>query len=202
MRVNWTELKTFIDDRKLSPQYAMCNNNYYVQILDGLYNLECVIPNDDENDDQIDFVANYKNNGNKVRYLQIACMSGAVNETGGVGLTIKVPGAIGSGGRFVDSGEAFFDTHHVGDKLIKMELVDLDNILGYGAGLVMGSYCDAETPSDNSGWYFPPTGILIVDKFEKVGFIPSGFYFRVSAQKAAGQTTGTLYANIKWAKYM
>lgn len=65
MRVNWTELKKFVDDRGLSIQWVDANDKYYLKAYDANFSLSLAI-NKDGNPDQTDFENNYKANGNKL----------------------------------------------------------------------------------------------------------------------------------------
>lgn len=65
MQVDWTALKTMIVDRNLSAQYVVVGDNYWIKAIDGAFNLECLIPTDPNHADTVEFISNYKANGNK-----------------------------------------------------------------------------------------------------------------------------------------
>jgi hypothetical protein len=114
--------------------------------------------------------------------------------------SIKIPGtfsAIDSGeGLYVAGGIAFFNTWNAGDRITKVEVVDVDNILGYGADTVLKTYHDDQAASGNTGWYIKPQGFIEIEPIGGYGFVPAELYLRITGQKVTG--TGTLYINI-WA---
>lgn len=68
MRVDWSQLKAFVDSRKLSIQYVELNNLYWLKAYDGPFMLETSVykksPADDPSD-QKDFEDNYLADANK-----------------------------------------------------------------------------------------------------------------------------------------
>lgn len=89
--------------------------------------------------------------------------------------------------RLVYGGQLILDGHVFGDK-VSMQVVDVDNILGYGAGLVLGSYV--------TDWYISPTEAaqhpLLVEYPTK---IMANLYFRL-AYTSVGQNNVGVRANI------
>ena len=128
--------------------------------------------------------------------LKMASGKKASNSSGYVELDVKVQGTPGSGdGRYVQGGTAWFLVHHPDDHF-KVYIIDVDNIMGYGAGFQVGSYCD--TGAD-AGFYAEPDGKVHVDSMGFFGFIPSGLYLRMIGQCGDG-TADTIYMNIIWGK--
>lgn len=214
MELNWANFKQVIDDRALAVQYARVGDNYYLKAIDGQFELDCLLTADSGNSDTADFEANYKPSGNQSpktevvtqfekrdKTLKICSGTGAVGIDGIATVLIKVPGTHGSGdGRWISSGMAFFDVHHPDDKVNSVRFTDEDNILGYGAGFVVGSYTDDDADSANQGWHIPPPGWVEAEAIGGYGFAPSGFYIKVVGTKGGGATTGNLYMNIEWGK--
>lgn len=67
-KVNWTNLKNFINNKSLAPQYLEFQNYYHVVALDGVFELFCEIPKispTPSGSDQEDFENNFKSNSNK-----------------------------------------------------------------------------------------------------------------------------------------
>lgn len=64
MEVSWSELKSVVDARALSIQWAELSSNYYLAVMDGAFQLESMVPIDPLNVDTADFIANYKAKGN------------------------------------------------------------------------------------------------------------------------------------------
>lgn len=217
MQSEWSEFKTFVDARNLSIQWVTYRNNYYLKAIDGLFEIECSIPTDrDACQDTVDFEDNYKSNGNRTPKQEITtqfekndkalkCVSSkaTIDETGWATILIKIPGTFAgldpsSAGRVISGGQGWFDEKHIDDRLVELEVVDIDNVLGLGTNITLKNYCDDEA-EDNEGWYVPfHNGIVEITPIGGYGFIASGLYLRIKAKKGGNITTGTFYANIKW----
>lgn len=121
--------------------------------------------------------------------------------TGLATILIKIPGTPGSAdGRWISSGTAFFDVHTPGDKVLAVRFTDEDNILGAGAGAVVGSYTDDDADEINQGWAMPPTGWIKCEAIGGYGFAPAGFYIKVVAKKSGDSPSGKFYCNFEWGK--
>ena len=124
-----------------------------------------------------------------------------VDGSGNATILIKVPGTPGSSdGRWISSGIAFFDVHTAGDKVLGVYFTDEDDILGYGAGFVVGSYTDDEADSGQQGWAIPPNGFVKAEAIGGYGFAPAGFYVKVVGKKAGALPTGKFYVNLEWGR--
>lgn len=73
----------------------------------------------------------------------------------------------------------------------------------------IASYTDDEGAEENKGWYFwpnaqgnnlPAIGEVEVNPIGGYGFIPSGFYVKLTYQRPSGVTTGSFRANIDWGR--
>lgn len=156
---SWADVKKFRNDRKCSLQYILLNSYYTVFAYDGPVCLHCVIPYTDpcENGtDQYDFETNYKSGANKV----IA--------TGKDGLLTRTS-AFADSDFYRFRGVGFFDTATGGTStsllykftnpysmngcqiLLKNQvfgdcldfyIIDVDNVVGYGAGVVLDSFVE------------------------------------------------------------
>jgi len=125
-------------------------------------------------------------------------------------LEIKVPETfngvdpLNSNGRYVAGGYAFADGYKFGDCLTKIEIVDIDNVLGQGANTVLKTYTDDDADAANSGWYFWAAlngeGEIEIDPIGGYGFIPSGIYLRLTCQRASGSPANNVAVNIWWGK--
>lgn len=66
MKVEWTDLKAFVDSRLLSIQWLEFSDKYYLKAIDGSFSLECdLLKSPSDTTDLDDFVNNYKSLGNK-----------------------------------------------------------------------------------------------------------------------------------------
>lgn len=64
--VGWSDMKTFLDQRKLICQWISLNNSYRIFANDSGFTLGCVLPQDGSaSADVTDFETNYKPGGNK-----------------------------------------------------------------------------------------------------------------------------------------
>ena len=121
------------------------------------------------------------------------CSNKASTASGIASVLFKIP----DGGRYIDGGEAWFGSHHADDKA-EIYITDEDNLLGYGAGVVVGSYTDdAVTGYQQSGWFFGPDGLLKCNALAGFGVPPAGFYLKVTGTKG-DLSSDTLYVNIRW----
>ena len=124
------------------------------------------------------------------KVLKLACAQ-TTTFTGGVAVvSIKIPGTPGgTAGRFVAGGYAFSDVWTKGDRVTKVQVVDHDDIKGYGAGTVLKPYHDSELPEENQGWLMYPaqqnSGEIEIDPIGGYGFIPAGFYLDIYCECAA-----------------
>lgn len=131
--------------------------------------------------------------------LKIKAAKAKASTSNGVAtLDLKVPGVMANGeGRYIKNGAVWFVDYHA-DDYIKVQVVDVDNVLGYGAGLVIDSFVDTDVPEENQGWYISP--------FDKIGrmetlrealFIPAQLYIRIIA--TTGDTRfDTLRLDVTW----
>lgn len=66
MQVSWSSIKLMLSQRKLSAQYVIVGDNYWIKSIDGNFELECLIPTDVTiSEDALDFVTNFLPLGNK-----------------------------------------------------------------------------------------------------------------------------------------
>lgn len=224
MDVSWIDIKQFVDARQIPIQWIRVGNKYYLEIYDGNFCLKTsIFISDPINDDQLDFETNYKDQGNRSpaalvttqfelnnKVLKLFSATEAYDITDTCILNIKVPQTftgldpIANNGRYVAGGYAFSDGYKFGDKVSKIEVVDDDNILGFGAGTVIKSYTDNDAEASNSGWYFWATingeGEIEIDPIGGYGFLPSGLYLRVTCNRVSGSPANNVNINIWWGK--
>lgn len=185
MRISWSQFKSFVDTRKVSiHERELDDNNYLLQAFDGPIERSCKLRNDEA--DYTDYVNNYQANANPT-----------YTDTNGVPLTryrafanadnLKFRGTGQSGvatkntttnfdyklteNRFVNGIEFVLNNQVFGDTA-KFQVVDVDNILGYGAGLVLdefGTNWNFASDTQRQGPYIIPYPALV----------NSGLYIRV-----------------------
>ena len=129
-------------------------------------------------------------------HLRMACGK-ADTENGASTILIKIP----SEGRYVAGGISWFLNPHKDDK-ISVYVSDEDNILGLGAGAIVGSYTDSDVAEENRGWYLTTSTKQIEAKPVQVndlGFVMANLYLKIVGTKG-DVSTDTLYVNLHWAK--
>lgn len=214
--VRWAYIKAFVDSRSVPLQWVEDDENYHLCAIDGMFQLCCTLLKSNANDDLSDFETNYKtlpvSSPNMVvttqfekndKDLKLASALQDVDAvTGLVTVHLKVPGTPGSDdGRYVAGGEGWFDTADIADRVM-VYIVDHDNILGYGEDFVLKSYTDDDADEENRGWRIPlHAGLVKVEPIGGYGFLPSGFYVKVVAQRDPERVQGGKFAfNIFWGK--
>lgn len=130
--------------------------------------------------------------------LKIAKKSAATDGNGDATVQIKVPGTAGDpNARLIYWGTGWFDNPAVGDCICKIEVVDVDNILGAGAGFVAGSYTETDDAT-LSGWFISNHEPVI--KMESVGgegHLMAGLYLEITVNAAASRSD-TFRVNLSW----
>lgn len=149
----------------------------------------------DSGADQTDFETNYQPQAGKTlvshtqtRFeredirLQMSRAEAAFAD-GEAEVSIKLPGEVGVDSVFIGGGYAFTDVHQFGDKVTKVQLVDVDNILGFGAHAVIATYHDGRVDAGNQGWYLWPApqagGEVEVDPMGFYGEAVAGLYLEL-----------------------
>jgi len=128
--------------------------------------------------------------------------------TGLANLILPVPGQFngvnpvtGANGRYIEWGKLWFSDIHEGDRVLRVKIMDIDNVLGLGPLYVPTTYHDEDATDDNLGWFVPhKEGHLEISALGGFGFVPSGLYVVLTVQKSKGNYSGNVYANIKWGK--
>src|ERR1700690_1808572 len=63
----WIDVKSILIGRNLSAQYTIIGPNYWIKAIDGVFEIECIIPtNTTISTDSLDFVTNFQSTGNSV----------------------------------------------------------------------------------------------------------------------------------------
>jgi hypothetical protein len=65
MELTWSDFKSVLVSRGVSVQYLVVGPNYWLKMIDGLFEVQCSIPIDPSNADTIDFETNHKPTGNR-----------------------------------------------------------------------------------------------------------------------------------------
>jgi hypothetical protein len=209
IKVSWAQLKDFLDSRNVTADFVEFDDKYIIHGLDNEFRLETTLYKDvSDTTDLDDFLDNYKPAANQKKVMDARTrderedirdhISRSVAEfdvNGVAEISIEIP----SGGRFIGGGSAFTDVFYPGDCCYAIKVVDVNNILGYGAEFMVSNYHDDEMPEGNQGWYFLPgpnnTGILEVENLGYYGFIPGGLFLELYFKKEASSTATKVFTN-------
>jgi hypothetical protein len=125
----------------------------------------------DSGSDQTDFETNYQTNAtttfvskSQTRFerddirLKMS-RAEATFASGEAEVSFKLPGEVGVDPVFIGGGYAFTDVFTFGDCVEKVQIVDVDDILGYGEHTVIATYHDETESDSNKGWYMWPMPI-------------------------------------------
>ena len=200
--VDWDKLKDFVDNG-FALKYIDLGNKYELVALDIGFTLRGSIPKTTPaNSDQLDFENNYKANANKValdaegiplQRLGAFCDSEkfrfrgkGMSGTGAAGTLTNIDYKV-TEERFINGVRLILANHTIDDN-VHFEIVDVDNVLGYGAGLVLDRFGDT--------WYVNPDmacqGDILIDYPAK---IYAGLYIRV-VYNSEGETDVKVKANL------
>jgi hypothetical protein len=213
---SWVDLKLEIINKPRLVWYSR-DSFYYIEYCGLETTIKIESP---ASVDQQDFENNYKLLGNKPLLinevktqferedlvLKLSCKEGTVDTiTKECTLTVQVPGTFGvDSGRFVDDGYCFTNVYTWGDRVSAVEIVDVDNLLGYGAGFIAERYHDNDLPEANQGWMLwceeGTQGGIDINKIGGYGQIPSGLYLRVKFKGVPATLATKVAINISWGK--
>ena len=217
MEISWTQFKQFLSDRNVGCNYVEIGNNYHLNAFDNSFKVDCILPLDRNLSlDTIDFEDNYKASSNqKIKntvqtefertdiVLKIASDSTIFDGNNDAVLNFQVPGTPGTtDGRYVAGGYAFTDVMGFGDKVTEINVIDIDDLLGYGANTVIQTYHETDMSESNKGWYFWPSpqagGEIEIDPMGYYGFLPSGLYLQIKFKKTVASGATKVYCNCWW----
>jgi len=212
--LSWSSFKSLVDDKAMGIQYIDVEGYYFLKAFDSSFSIGCAMLKDG-GADQIDFEDNYKAAGNvklkqevetqnekNDKVLKLACATANFAANACV-VSIKVPGTPGgTDGRWAAGGYCFTDAWVMGvSKVDKVQVVDTDDLLGYGAGTVVKEYYDSDMAAGSQGWFMYPaqqnSGEIEIDPIGGYGFIPSGFYLEIHATCTSSTK---MCVDIWWAK--
>jgi hypothetical protein len=214
IELSWPDFKAqVIDVGTWQWIYFEVSNHYHIYGMQNNFQVLCKIYKD-SGADQTEFEADYKDNATSALTSEVVTqeekndkvlkLAGAIADFSGgeAMISLLVPGTPGgSDGRWAAGGYAFADAWTIGDRITKVQVVDTDNLLGYGAGTVLKEYYDSECAEPNRGWYMYPahsgTGEIEIDPIGGYGFIPAGMYIEIYAECASSTK---LVVDIWWAK--
>jgi hypothetical protein len=205
----WYEFKAIIDARPFNIQYIEKADYYFIKAIDGIFIIGCGIKKDNGTAQQ-EFEADYKPTANqalksavKTQFerddirLHIAKAEASFDQTGEAEVSLKLPGTPGQDVIFMAGGWAITDNYTFGDTVTKIAIVDVDNIMGYGAETVVATYNHEGVDEANKGWFMWPGqhnslggnfGELEIESLGFYGEIPAGLYLELYFKLAPNGT--------------
>lgn len=185
IKLPWADFKAFVDSKKVPIQFVDVYNSYFLKAFQGLFELDCTIDkHSPAGADQLDFETNYKAGANKDPVQR-------VQETLG-----ELPwGHRGRGFRFLApvnqvttydflldeayliKGGWFYSKGGGTSDIVEIQLVDKDNLLGAGAGFVLGNYIE--------DYHVIPDFPIEVEDISTAIMPLSGLYFRAIIDRTA-----------------
>lgn len=218
----WSQFKSVLDAGGWYYWEFTLSATYYIFAKQNGFTILCRIYQD-SGADQLDYEGNYQASANTPlkdrvvtdfeiddKTLKLSSITGTVDGSGDCVIQLKIPGTYAPGeyGRYIAGGYAVTDKYGWDDRITKVEIVDVDNVLGFGAGVVVGGYHDEEVDAINMGWRFwrgsyngtDCEGECEVEPIGGFGKIPAGLYIRCTFKAGAGSPATKVCVNFWWAK--
>ena len=199
--ITWKELKSFISSRKISLQYIEVENYYKIFAFDGLFSvsveLSKTIP---PNNDQVDFENNWKtlDNVNKPVIQQVAItLSEDAFKISAEGFKFLANANTTTtfdyqlNQKFMFRGLSFLSNNAILGDYINVQLVDKDNVLGLGAGIILASPI-------KKGYIMPTinSGPIYREDVSSSQIPIEGLYLRVNYTNASLLNNVDIYVNL------
>lgn len=204
LELPWSTFKTqVLDTTQWQWIYFDYSDTYHIFAKQNDFTVLCKIYKD-SGADQTDFETNYKDNvsSSLVSHTQTRferedirlqmCRAESAVVDGEAEVSIKLPGEVGVDAVFIGGGYAFTNVHAFGDHVTKVQIVDVDNILGFGAHAVIATYHDDRVNEANQGWYLWPApqsgGEIEVEPLGFYGEAVAGLYLELYFSVASAST--------------
>lgn len=202
--MSWSDFKSYFQERSLSPRYISGIDRIHVACEDGIFIVHSVFMKGGSEETDFESVISKFNtvNAKEVvdpldkadKTLKLISGEGTFDENGECVIDIQVPGNPANGDkRFIAGGYAFQDAWAKGDRLTKIEVVDVIGMIpeearpAFPLYPVMGGYHDEEAAAENQGWrvYPAPSGSGEVEIEPIGGFaeVMSGLTLRMTFKK-------------------
>lgn len=212
MEVNWVVLKNYYDQTSADSYlfHADLVDRYCIFCINGIFNVSAWAKKGCR--DAKDFEDNYKSISNvkpdqyvttelekdKGDFKMGSALKSFVVADGLThSFTMKIPGTYPAVGRLMFRGDMWVGTATGGDRAY-VQVTDEDNILGAGAGLVVGDYRDTDMDAANQGHYLK-NGEVSLGGIAGYGPAVGGLYLKTTLVVPAARND-TIYANVHWLK--
>lgn len=178
VKLSWTEFKSRITDKKLQHQIELYKSKYICTAVDGTITYKTVVRKKDvgfESADQVDLETNYLSTANRPIQQPFSNDGGhkfrgtGVSGTATKNSTTNVDYKL-TEDRNINGLQILLKDHSFGDSA-DFQVVDVDNVLGYGAGLVLDEF--------GTSWYFPEDIQMHEVQLNYKALINGGLYLRL-----------------------
>lgn len=197
MDIAWTEIKAAIDSQEMRVKYIDTGKRYLIHAFDGQFSLSCnILKSDSPSEDQTDFENNYKANANKKlvpdtdayqRTDQFAFAGEGFSSTATKNTTTNLDYKITSE-RYIN-GLQMLCTNQGSNDSATLQIVDKDNVLGYGTNVVLSQFASNWQIADGN----QDQGII---QLPFRGKIPANCYIRIRYTSTGILTNVTVNANV------
>lgn len=193
MQVEWSVFKNAYNSGNLILKEIVVGQNYWLKAIDSYFSFQCLIPTNPEHTDTADYIANYQSKANQpikskvlsepanvslTRYIASNVIEVAAESSANIDIKLEQVDnelqQILYGGALHAQNPDFSD--HV-----KFQVIDIDNVLGYGANLVLKEYIEKA--------YLNQQGTF--EDYDDAGaYLPVGLYLRCiyTNTKTSGST--------------
>lgn len=180
--LSYSTFKDKLTTKELEWQFFEETDKYDLFSVDGKIVYQCTLYKSDTTNTD-DFETNYKPTANKKIGIALDPLNSPV-------VSFKGDGAYGSPtkgtttnidfqlttDRYLNGANFYVQNSTMGD-YVAFQVVDVDNLLGYGAGLVLSTWVIK--------WYVPPNTWCMITS-PTAGLVNTGFYLRVVYNSVAG----------------
>lgn len=195
--VSWVDLKTAIDSQDMRVKYIDTGKRYLIWAFDGNFQLKTdILKSDSPSDDQTDFETNYKSGSNKKlipdtdaynRTDQFTFAGEGFTATATKNTTTNLDYKI-TGDRYIN-GLQMLCTNQAANDSATLQIVDKDNVLGYGTNVVLSQFATNWQIADGN----QDQGII---QLPFRGKIPANCYIRIRYTSTGILTNVTVNGNI------
>lgn len=190
-RLNWTNFKTLCNSRSLRIQYIELDSYYTLRAFDQWFHLGCHLLKDG-GADVIDFETNFKSTANQslsdtqgFPLIRTTAFSNTDNmRFRGTGISKTISAGTTDNldyklpeNRFLNGVQLIVKNHIFADK-IKFQVIDKDNILGFGTNVVLDEFATdwhlAEDTQNQGQFIVPYPALINANLYIRLVYISTG----------------------------
>lgn len=178
--ISWLDCKNIITSRSIYPQYQELSNQYILGLRISPLDYICIIEKNNL-EELTDFETNYKSLSNKpIKQYVITEPANVsltlynapdivtVNPNETVSIDLKLQSASGESKQIIYGGALYADSPGFED-YVRFQIVDVDNIFGYGNNIVLKEYIKKAYLNNSNSF----------EQYDEAGaYLPVGLYLR------------------------